>query len=391
MQTDRSEDSLANAQAETDCRHIRALCEAAFSRAPRNIENVPAGLGVRRFYRLIFEGGSPRQVIARVEDILPAPPVKNNVGTHPIAEAAAPAWLAEPSLEPIRSFLEDAGLPVPKSYARDPNHGIELLEDVGVRTLMEAQGEERNRLYAQACRLLPTLQSLSASPDALPAFGRVYDRALLESKFWKFEHWTIPGLLDREANSQERESIAELTEALAVDFEDAPRRLAHRDFKAENLHWIQASRDDTGADERLVMIDVQGAFMAPPEYDLVCLLYDLQVNLSEKQAQFLFEQVRPDLPDAPSRAEAARRFDFLAIARLCKDVSHVVEAGLVRGDRRRWHEITRGLELLAHAAGRQAHTLPSLQSLTSVIPALSAAARSSDSRQAASNQFQEQK
>jgi aminoglycoside/choline kinase family phosphotransferase len=249
---------------------------------------------------------------------------------------------------------------------------------------MEATDAVRDRLYALACSFVPKLQALEASADEIPAFGRIYDNALVMSKLWKFEHWAIPGLLDREANAEERAAFAELYACLASAFENAPRRLAHRDFKAENLHWISDTSVPSRGDpreqiDRLVMIDVQGAFMAPPEYDLVCLLYDLQVDLDEERIQALLAQTRPLLPDAPSAEDFAQRFDLLAIARLCKDVSHIVEAGLVRGDRRRWAEIPRGLTLLARAAGRQEHTFPCLRALTSVIPALTEAARSSDS------------
>ncbi len=384
---------------ERDLQRIRALCDSALSRSPWEIHSVEAGMGARRFYRLAFEGNDPATMIARVEDTASdsnanaeSEPSDLARAAHPIAKAMPPALLPEPSLEPIRSFLESGGLPVPKSFARDPEAGVELLEDVGKRTLKAARGPAQARLYARACQFVPNLQMLDASPDEIPAFGRIYDQSLLESKFWKFEHWTIPGLLGREANAAEREAIAELIEKLGSDFENAPRRLAHRDYKAENLHWTPGPQSpgalskttDTAeavadADGRLVMIDVQGAFMAPPEYDLVCLLYDLQVRLEEDLIKSLFEQVRPILPDAPNREEAFRRFDLLAIARLCKDVSHVVEAGLVRGDRRRWNEIPHGLALLALAAGRQEHTFPCLRALTSVIPALTTAARSSDS------------
>lgn len=373
-----------------DHRLIRALCDSELPHLPREIHSVDAGLGARRFYRLFFDGGSTATMIARLEDTPSqlgshSPPIAQERATHPIAKATPPVWLSEPALEPIRTLFEDGGLPVPKSFARDPESGIELLEDVGSRTLMAARGPERARLYGRACDFVPKVQRLRASPEQVPAFGRIYDRALLESKFWKFEHWTIPGLLGREAQADERDALAELTEKLSIEFENAPRRLAHRDFKAENLHWMPQEakpgrgKAESDGDGHLVMIDVQGAFMAPPEYDLVCLLYDLQVELDEDLIAVLFEQTRPLLPDAPSLEEANRRFDLLAVARLCKDVSHVVEAGLVRNDRRRWHEIPHGLELLARAAGRQKHTFPCLRALTSVIPALTAEARSSDS------------
>ena len=127
------------------------------------------------------------------------------------------------------------------------------------------------------------------------------------------------------------------------------------------------------------MIDVQGAFLAPPEYDLACLLYDLQVDLPDPAIATLFEAGRARLPDPVDPALAATRFDALGLARLCKDVSHVVHAVLVRGDPRRRHEIPRGLRLIRDIARRREHTFPGARTLTSVSEALTARVVSDDS------------
>ncbi|MBW2425559.1 MAG: hypothetical protein JRG86_15010, partial [Deltaproteobacteria bacterium] len=68
----------------------------------------------------------------------------------------------------------------------------------------------------------------------------------------------------------------------------------------------------------------------------------------------------------------------LALMRLCKDVSHIVDAALNRGDRRRWHEIPRGLALIDRAAQRLTNSFPEIRELTCVIHALTQAARSAD-------------
>jgi aminoglycoside/choline kinase family phosphotransferase len=126
------------------------------------------------------------------------------------------------------------------------------------------------------------------------------------------------------------------------------------------------------------MIDFQGAFLAPPEYDLVCLLYDLQTDLPEASTCDLLESTRPLLPDAPPPDVLAERFDALAIARLCKDVSHVTFAARRGGDGRRWHELPRGLELIRRAAGRREHRFPGLGVLHSVTDALAQALATAD-------------
>jgi aminoglycoside/choline kinase family phosphotransferase len=347
---------------------LASIVRAEYGRQPEAIEPVAAGLGSRRFYRVRFDKkGHPATLIARIEAR-----EKGHGKPTPIDPTEPPAWLSEPPIEPLRSFLEAAGLPVPHSYAHLPEHGIDLLEDIGDRTLADARESTRNDLYREACELVPRLQRLSARAEDIPAFGRVFDRALVETKSWKWLHWAIPGLLEREPEPREIDAVQAAFSRISDLLDDAPRRLAHRDFKAENLHLVAEA-------QRLVMIDVQGAFMAPPEYDLVCLLYDLQVDLDEDFVQESFRNTLPSLPDAPDLQTARLRFDALATVRLCKDISHLVYAARVRNDARRWHEIPRGLSLLDRATGRLGHTLPEIRELTSVIQALSAAVGSSDS------------
>jgi aminoglycoside/choline kinase family phosphotransferase len=352
-----------------DLERLESVVQAHDGRAPYSIEPIAAGLGSRRFYRIRFSEGEPTTLVARVEvDSASSPP------TGP------QHWLPEPPLEPLRTFLEQAGLPVPRSYAHLPEHSLDLLEDVGDRTLGDVTGRQRADLYREACELVPRLQRLSSPADQIPAFGRIFDRALVQTKAWKWLHWTIPGLLRRAPSRLETRDIETGFSRISSLLDDAPHRLAHRDFKAENLHLVARSSAEPSAaeTERLVMIDSQGAFMAPPEYDLVCLLYDLQVDLDEAFAMECFRSTLPLLPGEPDLEASLLRFDAIATIRLCKDISHLVHAATARGDVRRWHEIPRGLALLDRAAGRLAHTFPEIRALSSVTDALTAAASSSD-------------
>lgn len=374
-----------------DAARLKQTLERRTGRQIAALDEIPAGMGSRRFARVLFAEGEPRSAIARCEPQAEAPgasiPTGASGSVTPAAIAAgrtpgdrielppAPTWLAEPPLEPLRGFLEAAGVRVPRSFGHFPELGIELLEDVGSRTLLQAECSEREALYRAACAFVPRLQSLSAPASEIPAFGRRYDRALVDTKRWKWLHWAIPGLLRRPATDRESRATDALFRAIADLLDAAPRRLAHRDFKAENIHLLPGS---AGGRPELVLIDVQGAFLAPPEYDLVCLLDDLQTDLDATLADRLFLEVLPALPDRTPPETARLRFDAIAVTRLCKDVAHVVHAGLVRGDRRRWAEIPRGLELLRRAAGRIEAAYPDAGSLISVITALTTALEPAD-------------
>jgi aminoglycoside/choline kinase family phosphotransferase len=347
---------------------LAAVVEAALGRRPVHIDSVPAGLGDRHFLRLSFQDGEPRSLIARLEADSPLwiategrASSPSNPANRDSRTSMPPRWLPDPPLEPTRRTLEAEGLPVPASALSRPDLGLDLLEDLGTRTLLSLRGEDRIAGYRAACALLPRLQRITAGADPIPAFSRLYDPALVASKAWKWLNWTIPLILGRPATPTETTETHALFDHIAALASSAPRVLSHRDFKAENLHVVPPRA--AGAPERIVMIDIQGAFLAPPEYDLVCLLYDLQTTLPESLIAELTDATRASLPDPPAPELFAERFDALALARLCKDVSHVVHAACARGDRRRWPEIPRGLELIRRAGGRRAHSFPGLDAL----------------------------
>ena len=372
---------------EVDALRLRNVCEKHLSRTPRSIENIPAGLGTRRFYRIEFETGAPSRLIARLE----ADPADAQRVRHAKTEPEPPQWLPEPALEPVRTFLEEAGLPVPKSAFHDAVAGLDLIEDLGDQTLLDVASPERRERYLEACDLITRLQSLHAEPNEIPAFARVYDRALLDTKSWKWLHWTLPFLLGRPATEEEIAQTTALFDHIHRITDAAPLALSHRDFKAENLHLSVSpaasspspraafSSGTPRPEPRLVMIDVQGAFLAPPEYDLVCLLCDIQVELDPEEIAALAEHARTRLPSVPDRAIFEERFDALMLARVCKDVSHVIHAGLRRGDGRRWKEIPRAFSLISAVAERRGSTFPGARALTSVIQALTVAVESADS------------
>jgi aminoglycoside/choline kinase family phosphotransferase len=298
---------------------IAALCRSALGAGVRRCDPVAAGLGARRFFRVALDA-PPLTAIARCE--LPEDPSLRPAGIAP-----------EPPLEPIRSLLERAGLPVPRRVAADEVHGIELLEDLGDQTLecaaRDASRSERRVLYAQACALVPRLQALRAPPEQVPNFGRHLDATLFRYKAEQVITWLVPCATGRAATPAEQEVVMAAFAEIEAAAVAAPQRLAHRDFKAQNLHVVE--RD---GDRELVMIDLQGAFLAPPEYDLVCLLRDLQVELDPAEIRDQLAAVRSALPDAPSAEELRRRFELLTLSRVGKDLARFLFAVHERGDER---------------------------------------------------------
>jgi len=331
---------------------VRRRAEIALGAEVAGIERIPGQLGLRRFFRLTLASGPMETVIARVDR--PEDPAGRPAGVPP-----------EPPLEPVRALLERHGLPVPARYGGDPGAGIDLLEDLGDRTLREAAAEaspaERQTLYDEACDLVPRLQAIGDPGDDLPAFHRRLDDALFAYKADLFATWAV-GPLGGEAGAATRACVRAAFDSAAREAASAPQRLAHRDFQSANLHLV------TG--RGLVMIDLQGAFLAPPEYDLVCLLRDSYVALTDDEVERQLVRVRPRLPGAPGGEEFARRFDLLTITRKGKDLARFFYVAADRGDDRYLRYVPGTLRTLRSAAERAAARDPHLRDFADLCHAL---------------------
>ena len=312
-------------------------------RTPSQIQRIQAGLGHRHFFRIHFDDGLPTpSLIARVEP--------NGTRTDLAGK--------EPELEPIRAFLEQAGLPVPHSVASTEH--IQILEDLGEDSLEKVASQSSparsHELYSRACALIPRLQHLSApSGRRVEAFHREWDRNLVASKAQKWLDWSFPLIQGRAARPQERKALGEAFDAIAIQCRKTPLRLAHRDFKAANLHQRPGSKET-----EWVMIDLQGAFLAPPEYDLVCLLRDAHVALPESQIENHLREIRLELPDRPDEEIFMNRFDMITLTRVSKDLSHYLHAATHRNDERYLPLVPQALSNLKKAAERLTDSGPEL-------------------------------
>ncbi len=336
---------MKTAEGGSDAR-LRELVRETLSTALRRVEPLAAGLGSRRFLRLWTESAEPATLVARIE--APEDPAGRPPGLPP-----------EPPLEPFRTLLENQGLPVPRRYGGDAAAGIDLLEDVGSTSLADAAADasraQRRALYAEACALVPRLQRVARPDAALPAFLRRLDPSYFQYKAELFATWGLRAR-GRPATSAEAKAVRDAFEAVAAEAADAPARLAHRDFQSSNL-YLRAGRPPG---ERLVMIDLQGAFLAPPEYDLVCLLRDSYVELEDDEVAAHLAATRPALPDAPDAQTCQRRFDLLTLTRKAKDYARFYCAARERKDERFLRYLPATARYLRHAAGRSAALDPRL-------------------------------
>jgi len=329
---------------------VAEAVRAQLGRDPQRVEPIAGALGLRRFARVWLEG-EPASLVARVE-------AEEDPAGRP------PGIPPEPSLEPIRALLSDAGLPVPRRLGSDTESGIELLEDVGTLCLADAvsgiSAGEREPLYREVCDWIPRLQALT-DPGGVPAFERRLDPAHFAYKADLFCRYSLIG-----ASPAARRCVEDAFAAIGHAVNAAPQVLAHRDLQSQNVMLR-----DAGGRRRLALIDLQGALLTAPEYDLVCLLRDSYVELPEAEIDAHFERTREALPDAPDAETARHRFDCLTLTRKGKDHARFLYAAGERGDRRYLAYVPATVRHLRAAASAVALRDPGLSSLEELIYTLS--------------------
>ncbi len=330
---------------EDDRERIEALCIERFGTAPERIDPIPAGLGLRRFYRLLVgaRDGPTTSVVARID--VPEDPAGRPAGVPP-----------EPPLSPILQAMRRAKLPVPELLAESQDGQVLLLEDVGDTTLDRLAQQDPARaevLLREVVMQIPELQRI-CDPGGLAAFTRRLDAPLFAYKARLFARYSLPQVLGRPATPSEHDIVARAFNHIAVRCLAAPQRLAHRDLQSRNLMI------DRG---RVRWIDLQGAFLAPPEYDLVCLLRDSYVTWPESLVDRLLEEVRLALPDAPEDSVFRERFDLLTLTRKGKDHARYHYVAEERGDPSALGDVPATTAHLKRAAGRLQAGTPELAEL----------------------------
>ena len=334
---------------------LRRVVREQLGREVEALEPIAGHLGRRSFSRVRLAGGAPETLIARVD-------AAEDPGARPIGQAP------EPALEPLRALLERCSLPVPARLGSDEAAGVELLEDFGPRSLTaavaEASPEERRSHYAEACSFVPRLQAIP-DPGGVEAFQRRLDDTIFDYKSSLFcQH--VLRLQGRDPTPGEVEVARHAFTHVAQVAAEAPARLAHRDLQSSNLIVRRGRR----AGERLGLIDLQGALLAPPEYDLVCLLRDSYVDLPEDEVAAHLDRTRPELPDAPDAESFARRFDLLTLTRKGKDCARFLQVADSRREKAFLRYVPRTLAQLRSAARRAGQREPGLRDCASLLAEL---------------------
>jgi aminoglycoside/choline kinase family phosphotransferase len=214
----------------------------------------------------------------------------------------------------VATLMARMPVPIPAVLGHADDLGILALQDLGDVTLQAHLGAatpaQHAALYRQSVALIATVQRRGEeleSPEFLP-YGISFD---VEKLTWELDFFTKHFLeayrgvtLADDQRAALRQEFAAVVEELAAE----PRVLCHRDYHSRNLMLHEG---------QLYMIDFQDARMGPDTYDLVSLLRDSYVDLTDQTvdeliAYFLALKGRPDDPDF------RRRFNVMALQRNLK-------------------------------------------------------------------------
>ena len=200
----------------------------------------------------------------------------------------------------VDRYLAALGVRVPRIEAVDSSRGLVLLEDLGdthlydlirERSLAPAGGdggaahepEGVLRLYEPAIDLLIRMQSGSPGDfDPASTHNVPYTVPfILNYESGYFHHWMIERHCGLEVSFQELESEYRRIAQNALEGVDLV--FMHRDFQSRNIMMTP---------EGPALIDLQGARLGPPGYDLASLVYDPYIDLPAESRGRLLERYR---------------------------------------------------------------------------------------------------
>lgn len=187
----------------------------------------------------------------------------------------------------VRSHFEKHGVNVPKVIGMRPEKGLVLLEDLGDLTLerkfWENQEDEQSLPYYKSTidELIKMHYDCSfdrSSPCV--AFTVEFDTAkLLWEMNYGREH-LLEGLCEIKFDAATRQALDAVFSDICEKLHKEPKFIAHRDYHSRNVMLKHG---------KVRIIDFQDARMGSIQYDLVSLLRDSYVHLSDKMINELLD------------------------------------------------------------------------------------------------------
>jgi aminoglycoside/choline kinase family phosphotransferase len=235
-----------------------------------------------------------------------------------LALHAGPIDFATLPFANVGTLMQQIPLPVPGILGHSDELGILALQDLGDVTLQAHLGAatpaEHAALYRQAVALIEQLQRRGSElrSEAWLPYRIAFD---VEKLTWELDFFAkhfVEGYRGVVFTPAERAALATECAAIVGDLAAEPRVLCHRDYHSRNLMLRDGS---------LYIIDFQDARLGPDTYDLVSLLRDSYVDITDRDLDELiayFLALKKSDGTAVSDDEFRRRFDLMALQRNLK-------------------------------------------------------------------------
>jgi aminoglycoside/choline kinase family phosphotransferase len=245
-----------------------------------------------------------------------------------LALHAGPIEFATLPFANVSELLQQVPLPVPAILGHSDADGVLALEDLGDVTLQAHLGAaspaEHAALYREAVGLVERLQRRGPelADERYPCYGIAFD---VEKLSWELDFFTrhfIGGYRGVALTAAEQAALAEEWHAIAAELAAEPRVLCHRDYHSRNL-MLHCGR--------LHIIDFQDARMGPDTYDLVSLLRDSYVDLTDRELDELIAYFLA-LKGVSDAHTFRRRFDLMALQRNLKALGTFGYQTITRGN-----------------------------------------------------------
>jgi aminoglycoside/choline kinase family phosphotransferase len=228
---------------------------------------------------------------------------------------ATPFEFEQLSFVNVARLLDQMPVPIPTVLGHAEDLGVLVLEDLGDVTLQAHLGAatptEHAARYRQAVALIASIQRRGSelTNSKYVPYGIAFD---VEKLTWEMDFFikhfieAYRGVvIPPPARNALREELGTIIAELAAE----PRVLCHRDYHSRNLMLHQ---------DKLYIIDFQDARMGPDTYDLVSLLRDSYVDLTEQTVDELIAYFLALKGESGNEVAFRARFDAMALQRNLK-------------------------------------------------------------------------
>lgn len=321
LPADRIDIVLAQSPDGEDVREIEMVGHGALAARltrARGIDSILRRSGWDRARRIFMLGDASTRAYERLERadgdtaiLMISPPRPDGPPVRFGKPYSAIARLAE-NIRPFLAIdegLRNLKLSAPRIFASDAEGGFAIIEDLGAEGIVDESGPVRER-YAQAVAVLAHLHG-QALPDTIAmADGETYrippydlDALLIEIEL--LVDWYAPHIAKASIASGHRASFVNLWRHAVNETANASPTWTLRDYHSPNLIWLP----DREGLARVGIIDFQDCVMGHPAYDVVSLLQDARVSVSDELELRLLGHY------AQARRASDPDFDMAAFAR----------------------------------------------------------------------------